>query len=95
MFVCTNERAADHPRGSCKARGSEEILKLLKEEALKAGLNNKDHPRGPVRIQKSGCLEFCEKGPVAVIYPDAIWFEGLKKEDCAQIIQEHFLKAKK
>ena len=36
LFVCTNRRADDHAKGSCAARGSEELLKELKGELLQA-----------------------------------------------------------
>ena len=40
VFVCLNERPADHPRGCCMARGSEEVFKTLKLGVKKAGLSD-------------------------------------------------------
>tara|TARA_B100001758_G_C18405320_1_gene611657 strand:- start:839 stop:1054 length:216 start_codon:yes stop_codon:yes gene_type:complete len=32
-----------------------------------------------VRVQKSGCLDFCESGPTCVIYPNGDWFKITKQ----------------
>ena len=64
VFVCTNERSADNPRGCCSSKNSLELLTRLKRTARAAGLND-------VRINKAGCLDNCENGPSCVIYPEA------------------------
>lgn len=89
VFVCTNEREPGHPRGSCKARGSEEILKALKLRAIDMGLGAR------VRIQKSGCLDTCEEGPCAVVYPDNVWYGKISTEnldDVRAIVDDHLLR---
>ena len=84
VFVCLNERDAAHPRGCCKHRGSEEIFKLLKDGAAKAGLKD-------VRINRAGCLEHCEYGPSVVIYPEAVWYHCPTVEDAEEILRSHIL----
>ena len=66
VFVCTNERSTDNPRGCCSSKNSLELLTRLKRTARAAGLND-------VRINKAGCLDNCENGPSCVIYPEATW----------------------
>ena len=51
VFVCTNERAADHPRGSCKAKGGVEVRDALKSELTKRGLSK------IIRANNAGCLD--------------------------------------
>ena len=46
---------------------------------------------GKVRINKAGCLERCEEGPVIVIYPEAIWYTYIDKSDIDEIIDEHIV----
>jgi hypothetical protein len=56
LLVCTNRRAADHPKGSCAARGAEALV-----PALKAALN----ARGlalTARACGATCLDLCEIG---------------------------------
>ena len=88
VFVCLNERAADHPRGCCKQRGSEEVFKALKEGAAKAGLED------DVRINRAGCMEHCELGPSVVVYPEAVWYHVPSVEDAEEILREHIVGGK-
>lgn len=86
VFVCQNERPPGHPRGCCKERGSEELLKALKAEAAKRGLTE------GVRIQKSGCLDVCEDGAALVVYspaaPEGIWLGGATPADAPAVIDK-------
>lgn len=85
IFACTNQREPDHRRGSCAARGSEEILKAFREEL-------KLHPvPQPFRINKSGCLDACEDGPVFAVYPDGIYYRIRSREDARRIVTEHLV----
>lgn len=67
VFVCTNERTADNPRGCCSSKNSLELLTRLKRAARAAGLSD-------VRVNKAGCLDNCEDGPSCVIYPEGTWY---------------------
>jgi len=86
VFVCMNERPEGHPRGCCKGKQAEEVLQALKSAAAKKGL------RSEVRIQKSGCLDVCEQGPAAVIYPEGVWYGEIKPEDAEEIVESHLVK---
>lgn len=44
---------------------------------------------GKVRINTAGCLDRCEKGPVLVIYPEAVWYTYIDQDDVDEIITEH------
>jgi (2Fe-2S) ferredoxin len=44
-----------------------------------------------VRINRAGCLDRCDEGPVMVVYPEAIWYTYFDKEDVEEIIQEHLI----
>jgi (2Fe-2S) ferredoxin len=84
VFVCKNERPADHPRGCCLHRGSAELQPYMKAQAKKMGLKN-------IRINQSGCLERCEMGPSMVIYPEGVWYTYRNKADIDEIIQKHMI----
>lgn len=88
VFICTNERPEGHPRGCCKSKGSEEILKAFKTEVAKRGLTSE------VRAQKAGCLDTCEYGPSVVIYPEGIWYGNVKEADVQEIVQTHLVARK-
>ena len=88
IFICTNERASGHPRGCCKEKGSEDLVKLFKEELKKRGLSQ------DVRAQRAGCLDTCEEGPSVVIYPENVWYSRVKSEDIAEIVESHLIHGK-
>jgi (2Fe-2S) ferredoxin len=46
---------------------------------------------GKVRINKAGCLDRCEQGPVIVVYPEEVWYTYVDKEDIDEIIDEHLV----
>ncbi|MCL5020830.1 MAG: (2Fe-2S) ferredoxin domain-containing protein [Bacteroidetes bacterium] len=85
VFICINKRDDGDPRGSCSQEGSEEIQDLFKKELKARGLN------GKVRANKSGCLDACEFGPNIVIYPEGVWYCGVRKEDVVEIIEKHII----
>jgi len=47
--------------------------------------------QGKIRINKSGCLDRCEEGPVMVIYPEAVWYTYVDQQDVDEIIDSHLL----
>ncbi len=82
VFCCVNERAEDHPRGSCSRRGAGELRDYMKLQARKLGLKD-------VRINQSGCLDRCENGPTVVVYPEGIWYRCSSKQDVDDILAGH------
>ena len=44
---------------------------------------------GKTRINMAGCLDRCGEGPVMVIYPEAVWYTYVDREDVDEIISEH------
>ncbi|MGH6765182.1 MAG: (2Fe-2S) ferredoxin domain-containing protein, partial [Bradyrhizobium sp.] len=42
-----------------------------------------------VRINKAGCLDRCEEGPVMVVYPEAVWYTYIDNSDIDEIIDRH------
>jgi (2Fe-2S) ferredoxin len=85
VFICTNRRPDDHPKGCCAAKGSEEVRALFKEELEKRGL------KGRVRANAAGCLDQCAFGVTVVVYPDAVWYARVKPEDVREIVDEHIV----
>jgi len=43
---------------------------------------------------KANCLRVCEHGPIAVVYPDGIWYHSATPEVIERILQQHILQGK-
>jgi (2Fe-2S) ferredoxin len=85
VFVCQNVRPEGAPRPSCTSDGKSELLPQLQQFTKAAGLG------GKVRINKSGCLDQCEHGPMVVVYPDAVWYGHVQPGDAEEIVAEHLV----
>lgn len=85
VFVCINERPPGHPKGCCLEKGSAEVRDFLKAELNKRGITSL------VRANNSGCLDACAHGISMVIYPEAIWYGGVRKEDVPEIVERTIL----
>ncbi len=85
VFVCTNERSADHPKGSCKLKGSVEVRDALKAELTKRGLAK------TIRANNAGCLDQCEHGITVVVYPEQVWYGGVTVADVTEIVEKHLI----
>jgi (2Fe-2S) ferredoxin len=39
----------------------------------------------------AGCLDRCDEGPVAVVYPEGVWYTYVDQADVDEIVEEHLL----
>ncbi len=85
VFVCTQSRPPEHPRGSCSAKGSTALLQEFQQQFEKRGL------WGRYALTASGCIGTCGMGPSVLVYPDGVMYGGVGKDDVSAIIEEHLL----
>lgn len=83
FFVCVNPRA-EGGRGSCAERGAQEICARLAE-----GLAHSPAAWESVSVTPTGCLGPCTAGPTMVVYPEGVWYAGVRAEDIDEIVREH------
>jgi (2Fe-2S) ferredoxin len=81
LFVCTNRRDDDNPKGSCAQKGSEEVAKRLKEALKVKGI------AGRVRSCTSSCLDVCETGISIVQEPEHVVYGHVTLEDVGAIVE--------
>ncbi len=83
VFFCCNQR----PQGEacCNNHGAQLLRDYAKDKIKALDLNGP----GKLRINSAGCLDRCAEGPVIVIYPEAVWYTYVDREDIDEIIHEH------
>jgi (2Fe-2S) ferredoxin len=79
LFVCTNRREPNNPKGSCAQKGSEELLKKLKAALLSRGV------QGRFRACGAGCLDLCEEGISLVDEPMHVTYAHVTEADVEEL----------
>ncbi len=80
IFCCTNQRDPSE-RTCCANHGGVDFHKKLRDMVKEQRL------RGKVRVCRAGCLDRCEFGPNIVVFPDNIWYSGVREEDLESIFE--------
>lgn len=84
IFFCTNEREG---RACCQDHGARQAREHAKARVKAAGVSGP----GSVRVNAAGCLDRCAEGPVAVVYPEGVWYTYQDTRDINEIVDEHLL----
>ena len=81
VFVCTQQK----PEGvaSCPCNGSWGVLQTLERELVAQGIDDQ------VQVTTCGCLGLCDDGPIVIVYPDGVWYRGVKEADVPEIAASH------
>lgn len=87
VFFCCNQRD-EKDRESCENHGATALRDYCKKRVKQLGLAGE----GRVRVNMAGCLDRCEQGPVAVVYPEGVWYRYRSREDVDAIVDEHLFK---
>ena len=83
VFFCLNQRA--NGEASCADHDAQGAFDHCKARVKQLGLAGKDG----VRVNKAGCLDRCAGGPVAVVYPEAVWYSWVDQSDIDEIVESH------
>ena len=83
IFFCVNERK--NGEACCAQFKAQEAFDHCKARVKDAGLAGV----GKVRVNKAGCLDRCAAGPVAVVYPEAVWYSYVDTQDIDDIVDSH------
>jgi NADH:ubiquinone oxidoreductase subunit F (NADH-binding)/(2Fe-2S) ferredoxin/NAD-dependent dihydropyrimidine dehydrogenase PreA subunit len=73
---------------ACFSGGGDKIIDEFKAQLKEAGLVDK------VQVVATGCLGFCEQGPIVKVLPQGTFYVQVKPEDVKEIINEHLVKGR-
>lgn len=83
IFFCLNER--QNGEACCAQHDAQTAFDRCKAQVKAAGLAGP----GQVRVNKAGCLDRCAAGPVAVVYPEGVWYSYVDASDIDEIVESH------
>jgi sirohydrochlorin ferrochelatase/(2Fe-2S) ferredoxin len=69
----------------CAASGSLALLASVRRLLKDAGRER------DILVTRAGCMGRCGEGPTVAIYPDGIWYRGVREEDAEALVHEHLL----
>jgi len=83
IFLC----AIPNKPKCCDPADGAKAWDYLKNRLNELGLAG---PGGILRT-KADCLRICQQGPIAVVYPEGVWYRSCTPEVLERIIQEHLV----
>lgn len=84
IFLC----ALSEKQKCCRREEGKAAWSYLKKRLKELGLTG---PGGTVQRTKADCLQICEAGPIAVVWPDNVWYHSCNEEALEAIIQQHLI----
>ncbi|MEO0185122.1 MAG: NADH-quinone oxidoreductase subunit NuoF [candidate division WOR-3 bacterium] len=72
----------------CVSNRSFAVKEALEKEIARRGLQTE------VRIIATGCQGFCERGPIVIAQPDAIFYQRVTEQDVPYLVEEHLIKGR-
>jgi (2Fe-2S) ferredoxin len=85
IFLCADQTEAECCTKEAGLEAWEYLKKRLKELGLASGASAK------IFRTKANCLRVCTRGPIAVVYPEGVWYHSCSPAVLERIIEEHLI----
>jgi (2Fe-2S) ferredoxin len=79
IFVCGSFRVAGEAKGVCRRKDSATLIQYLQTEVGDRGMDD-------VLVSSTGCMNLCERGPLLVVYPEALWYGEVNEDKIDTIL---------
>ena len=86
VFICDQKKPEGVP--CCAASRSAATIEALRKEVAARGLADE------VQITTCGSLGVCDRGPNLVVYPEGVWYSGVRAEDVPELVESHFMQGR-
>jgi (2Fe-2S) ferredoxin len=89
IFFCLNQRNGQEQ--CCCDSGAEDNFNYMKRKLKSLNLYGTKQSR----VNRAGCFNRCQEGPLMVIYPEGTWYRYIDNEDIDEIINQHIINGKR
>lgn len=88
IFLCAEPQKGE----CCPLEVGAPAWKYLKRRVKQLGLDRaSNNGEGGIARSKADCLKICHAGPIAVVYPEGVWYHSCTEPVLERIIQEHLI----